>query len=173
MGTMPVATRLSDALNRREPLLVESAAACALDDPAGPVPEPGLLELDPYELVVVMVGLDSLPADDPGKRAAMRVRRLPYGVTLDLGVATVFGTVHMHPGTDPRRLRDARSELFFPVTDAVVRRGDRVLGGPWVHAVLVSRPCLRSVEGWDPLSGLDAARATTPAAPPTAGRESD
>ena len=145
--------RLLDLLNRRVPFAVDMAAASPLDDPGEPRPDASLAELDPYELVAVLVGPDSVPDLDPARRAAVRIRRIPYGVRLDVGVVAVAGTVHMHPGTDPRRLRDLRSELFFPVTDAVVRRGERVLGGPWMEAALVSRAYLRDVESAEAPTG--------------------
>lgn len=165
VGYVRTEGRLLDLLNRRAPFPVDLAASAPLDDPGEPVADPSVRELDPYELVAVLVGADSELDTDPARHAAVRIRRVSYGVRLDFDVITIVGVVHMHPGTEPSRLRDLRSELFIPITDAVVWRGDRELGGAWVEAVLANRAYLRDVAaaelptdaGWPPAGSSNAA----------------
>jgi hypothetical protein len=57
--------------------------------------------------------------------------------------------VFLHPGSEPERLMDRSSDLFFPVTNAVVLAADARLGDGEVDVALVNRSYLRGVEQVD------------------------
>ncbi len=100
VGRMQIDGRLSDALNKREPIAiadVQLGAGRRLSEPLAPAP--GLKSVDPYDLILVLAGEDSLPGDD---------RRRAFGPQGPQGVATtsrlevppyrVVGTVYALPG---------------------------------------------------------------------------
>ncbi len=122
VGRVRIEGRLSDALNRRVPIPVDDVRRGPLDAADLPA-DPDLHELDPYELVVVAAGPDSQPDLAPERRAALRVRKERYGVCCEVDGGRVYGTVHLHPGTDPAELLGRRPDLFVAVTDADVCLG--------------------------------------------------
>jgi hypothetical protein len=129
-------------------------------------PAPGLQKVDPYDLIVVMAGDRTLPPLDDAEKAAMRVHKIAYEVSLELPPYSVIGTVFLHPGSEPDRLLDRGADLFFPVTEAVVAVGDVPLGDSRTDVVLVNRSYLRGVQQVD-RNELAAAQARR--GPPTAG----
>ncbi len=150
IGRVQVTGRLSDALNRREPLPVFGVQTAPLAAPDQLEDAPDVRQLDPYELVVVAAGPDSQPALTAEQRAAIRSRKLRYAVCCELTGASVCGTVHLHPGVDPSQLVGHRLELFVPVTDAVVRVGGTVVDEPQFDVAFVNRAYLRAVVPIDP-----------------------
>ena len=148
VGYMEVTGRLSDALNRREAigLAAISWAPVGGDEPLEPAP--GFRSVDPYDLIVVLGGVDSQPPLDEKQREAHKLHKVPYDVALDCPPFRVVGTVHLFPGTEPARLLDRQTELFVPVTDAVTFvEGRRV--GEESEVALVNRSYLKGVEQID------------------------
>ena len=61
VGRMLVDGRLSDALNKREPIAIADVQWAPVDGSEPLAPAPGLKSVDPYDLVLVLAGEDSLP----------------------------------------------------------------------------------------------------------------
>jgi hypothetical protein len=149
VGLMELDGRLLDILNRREAIPIGEMSWSTLDAVSDLQPAPGLQQMDPYDLIVVLAGARTLPPLDDAEKAAMRVHKIAYQVALELPPYTVIGTVFLHPGSEPDRLLDRGADLFFPVTDAVVAYGDLPLGEAGIDVVLVNRSYLRGVEQVD------------------------
>ena len=115
----------------------------ALDDTT---PAPGLQKVDPYDLIVVLAGDRTLPPLNDAEKAALRVHKVAYDVVLEVPPFRVLGKVFLHAGSEPERLMDRSSDLFFPVTNAVVLAGKAQLGAAASDVVLVNRSYLRGVE---------------------------
>ena len=164
VGFMELDGRLLDILNRREAIPIGDVAWSTLDAVADLQPAPGLQKVDPYDLIVVLAGDRTLPPLNDAERAALRVHKVAYDVTLELPPYRVIGTVFLHPGSEPERLMDRGSDLFFPVVNAVALVGDIPLGDPETDVVLVNRSYLRGVEQVDRFV-LAAARERRPIRP--------
>lgn len=149
VGFMDLDGRLLDILNRREAIPIGEMAWSTLDAVADLQPAPGLHKVDPYDLIVVLAGDRTLPPLSDAETAALRVHKVAYDVVLELPPYRVIGTVFLHPGSEPDRLMDRGSDLFFPVTNAVALVGDIPLGDPEIDVVLVNRSYLRGVEQVD------------------------
>lgn len=152
-GRMQITGRLSDALNRREAIAISdvtwgSPEAESLD------PAPGLKSVDPYDLILVTAGEDSLPPLSEAERAALKVHKVPYDVGLEVPPFRVVGTVYLHPGAEPEGLLARSSEMFLAVTDAVARLGDADVADPETEVILVNRYYLRGVAQVDKRTGL-------------------
>ena len=152
-GRMQIAGRLSDALNKREAIAISDVswgtpgAGSQLD------PAPGLKSVDPYDLILVTSGEDSLPPLSETERAALKVHKVAYTVVLEVPPFRVIGTVYMHPGVEPDRLLDRSSEMFVPVIDALARMGDDLVSEDGQEVILVNRFYLRGVAQVDPGTG--------------------
>jgi len=70
-GRMQIAGRLSDALNRREAIAISDVTWGAPDAVTLDL-APGLKSVDPYDLILVTTGEDSLPPLTDAERAAMK-----------------------------------------------------------------------------------------------------
>jgi hypothetical protein len=149
VGSMDLEGRLLDILNRREAIPIGDMAWSTLDALEDLQPAPGLQKVDPYDLIVVLAGDRTLPALDDAEKAALRVHKVPYDVVVEVPPYRVVGTVFLHPGSEPERLMDRSSDLFFPVTNAVVLVADARLGDGEVDVALVNRSYLRGVEQVD------------------------
>lgn len=152
-GRMEISGRLSDALNRREAIGITdvtwgSPEATTLD------PAPGLKSVDPYDLILVTAGEDSLPPLTDTERAALKVHKVAYDVALEVPPFRVVGTVFMHPGSEPEGLLARSTEMFLPVTDARATLGDAEVSEPDVDVILVNRFYLRGVEQVDKATGV-------------------
>ncbi len=152
-GHVRVEGRLSDALNRREPLPVTGVRVAPLDDRDRLAVAPEVRELDPFELVVVAAGPDSQPALSPDQRSALRARKVRYEVCFELTGAYVCGVVHLHPGTDPADPGSYRGELFVPVTEPALRVAGAELAVPAPDVVLVNRAYVQAVVPVDRSTG--------------------
>ncbi|HEX9044107.1 MAG TPA: hypothetical protein VF802_03685, partial [Candidatus Limnocylindrales bacterium] len=143
VGYMQIVGRLSDALNRREPVeLSEMRWASVVD--GGPLEDaPGLRTIDPYDLIMVLAGDDSLPPLSEEERAALRLHKVSYDVELALPPYRVVGRVYLFPGTDPSKLLERATEMFMPVTDAVATLEGRRVNDPNIDTILVNRFYLR------------------------------
>lgn len=152
-GRMDISGRLSDALNRREPIAIYDVQWGPPDGSAPMEPAPGLKSVDPYDLILVTAGEESLPPLTEPERAALRVHKVPYDVALEVPPFRVVGTIYLHPGSDPERLLDRATDMFMPVVDAVARLDEREVSDPQVEAILVNHYYLRGVEQVDKRTG--------------------
>ncbi len=153
MGTMHIVGRLSDAINRREPIEISEMNWSPADGSGPTEAAPGLRSVDPYDLIVIMAGDVSLPILSEEQRAAHRVHKVSYDVALEVPPYRVVGTVFLHPGSDPGRLLDRATEMFVPVVDATCYAGDRAMTDGKVEAILVNRFYLRGIEQVDLRTG--------------------
>ena len=156
VGRMHIAGRISDALNRRESIPISEVRWAPIDG-SGPLEAaPGFRSIDPYDLIVVVAGGQSLSPMTEAERTAHKVHKIPYDVALEAPPFRIIGTVHLYPGSEPRRLLDRATEMFVPVTDATAYLGDQLVSDPDVDSVLVNRFYLRGVEQIDKRTGVRA-----------------
>ena len=153
VGRMLVDGRLSDALNKREPIAIDNVSWAPIDGSGALGPAPGLKSVDPYDLVIVLTGSDSLPEMSDSERGAHKVHKVSYEVALEVPPYRVVGTVYLHPGSEPDQLLGRSSEMFVPVVDATATIGDRAIGPARVDVILVNRAYLRGVEQVDARTG--------------------
>ncbi|HEU0243139.1 MAG TPA: hypothetical protein VFQ75_04495 [Candidatus Limnocylindrales bacterium] len=152
-GRMQIAGRLTDALNKREAITISDVSWGPSDGTSPMEPAPGIKSVDPYDLILVIAGEDSLPPLTDAERSALKVHKVPYEVALELPPFRIIGTIFMHPGSEPDRLLDRSSEMFTPVADAVAHLGDIEVSDPEVEVILVNRFYLRGVEQVDRRTG--------------------
>jgi hypothetical protein len=153
VGRMLVTGRLSDALNKREPIAIDEVYWAPVDGSGQLATAPGLKSVDPYDLVIVVAGDDSLPEMSTDERTAHRVHKVSYEVALEVPPYRVVGTVYLYPGSEPDSLLNRSSDMFVPVVDATATIGDQVVGGGPASAILVNRQYLRGVEQVDLRTG--------------------
>jgi hypothetical protein len=163
VGRMEIQGRLSDVLNRREAIPITDVRWGPVDGSGELSPAPGLERVDPFDLMAVFAGVGSLPMLSEAERAAHRLHKVAYDVALELPPYRAVGTVYLFPGSEPDRLLDRSTELFVPVTDAVLLLEGRAIGDASVDVVLVNRSYLRAVQQVD--------RRTVEASWALAGRE--
>jgi hypothetical protein len=144
-GRMEIAGRLSDALNKREAISISDVSWGSPEAGSQLDPAPGLKSVDPYDLILVTAGEDSLPPLTETERAALKVHKVPYAVVLEVPPFRVSGTVYMHPGSEPERLLDRSTEMFVPVVDGIARLGDQAVSEEVQEVILVNRFYLRGV----------------------------
>jgi hypothetical protein len=152
-GRMEISGRLSDALNRREPIAITDVQWGPADGSAPMEPASGLRNVDPYDLILVIAGAESLPPLTEPERAALKVHKVACDVALEVPPFRVVGTIYLRPGADPERLLDRATDMFMPVVDAVARLGETDVSDPQVDAILVNRSYLRGVEQVDKRTG--------------------
>ena len=152
-GRMQISGRMSDALNKREAIPITDVSWGPPDGSAPLEEAPGLRSVDPYDLILVTAGEDSLPPLTETERTALRVHKVAYDVALELPPFRVIGTVFLHPGSEPERLLDRSSEMFVPIVDATARLGDVEVSDPEVEVILVNRFYLRGVSQVDKRTG--------------------
>lgn len=153
VGRMLVEGRLSDALNRREPIAIADVQWQPMDGSEPLAPAPGLKSVDPYDLVLVTAGEDSLPAMTEEKRAASRVHKVTYEVALEIPPYRVVGTVQLFPGHEPSQLLNRSNDMFVPVVHATATVAGRPIGPFEAHVILVNRAYLRGVDQVDARTG--------------------
>jgi len=152
-GRMQLSGRLTDALNKREAIVISDVTWGPSDGSAPMEPAPGIKSVDPYDLILVIAGEDSLPPLTEAERSALKVHKVPYDVALELPPFRIIGTVFMHPGSEPDRLLDRSNEMFTPVAEAIAKLGDIEISDPDVEVILVNRFYLRGVEQVDRQTG--------------------
>lgn len=152
-GRMQISGRLSDALNKRDAIAITDVTWGPPDAAGALEPAPGLQSVDPYDLILVTAGEDSLPPLTDAERAALKVHKVGYDVALELPPFRVIGTVYLHPGSEPDRLLDRSSEMFIPVVEAVAKLGGVEVSDPDVEVILVNRFYLRGVVQVDKRTG--------------------
>ena len=153
VGRMLVDGRLSDALNKREPIAITDVSWAPIDGSEPLAPASGLKTVDPYDLVIVLAGEDTLPAMSGAERNAHRVHKVSYEVALEAPPYRIIGTVFLYPGSEPDSLLNRSSEMFVPVVEATAMIGDRQIGDGKPTAILVNRAYLRGVEQVDARTG--------------------
>lgn len=144
-GRMQITGRLSDALNKREAIGIADVSWGPPEAGSELEPAPGLKSVDPYDLILVTAGEDSLPPLSDTERAAHKLHKVAYTVALEVPPFRVLGTVYMHAGNEPERLLDRSPEMFVPVVDAVARIGDLRVSEESEDVILVNRFYLRGV----------------------------
>jgi hypothetical protein len=152
-GRMLVEGRLSDVLNRREAIEIVDVSWAPIDGSEPMVPAPGLKSVDPYDLVIVLAGEDSLPERSDESRVAQRVHKVAYEVAIEAPPYRVVGTIQLYPGFDPQSLLVRSSEMFVPVVDATATMLGRPIGAGLSPAILVNRQYVRAVEQVDARTG--------------------
>ena len=153
VGRMMIDGRLSDALNKREPIALDDVTWAPADGSAPMAPAPGLKSVDPYDLVLVLAGDDSLPGMTNDERNAHKVHKVSYEVALEAPPYRVVGTVYLYPGSEPDSLLQRSSDMFVPIVDASAFLGQTALGSAPFATVLVNRQYLRGVEQVDVRTG--------------------
>jgi len=153
VGRMMIDGRLSDALNKREPIALEDVTWAPADGSAPMAPAPGLKSVDPYDLVLVLTGDDSLPGMTTDERNAHKVHKVSYEVALEAPPYRVVGTVYLYPGSEPDSLLQRSSDMFVPIVDASALLGQTPIGSTTFATVLVNRQYLRGVEQVDVRTG--------------------
>jgi len=152
VGTMQIDGRLSDVVNRREPIVLSEVSWEPIDGSGTLAPAPGLKTIDPYDLILIMAGATTKPTLSESQQVAHRVHKVSYDVAIEVPPFRVVGTVFLYPGSDPNRLLDRATEMFVPVVDATASIGERVVADH-VDAILVNRFFLRGVEQVDRATG--------------------
>lgn len=153
-GRLVMTGRLLDVINQREAIPVTGIRWAPLDGSADLEPAPGIQEVDPYDLIIVIAGSDTLSAKSDDERAAHRVHKVSFDVALTAPPFTVIGSVQIHPGAVPESLLDRGAQMFVAITDPDVKVGDTTLDIGSANAVLVNRSYLRDVVQVDRSTGL-------------------
>jgi hypothetical protein len=153
VGRMLVDGRLSDALNKREPIALADVSWAPMDGSDQLAPAPGLKSVDPYDLVLVIAGENSLPAMTDAERSAHKIHKVTYEVGLEIPPYRVIGTVMLYPGYEPERLLDRSNEMFVAVTNATATMSGQTVSPPGTDVILVNRAYLRGVEQIDARTG--------------------
>jgi hypothetical protein len=150
---MEAAGRLSDVLNRREPIEISEMRWGPADGSGELEDAPGLRTIDPYDLIIVLAGEATLPPLSEEEKVAHKVHKIEYDVALEVPPYRVVGTIYLHPGSEPERLLDRATEMFIPVTDATATLGARRVNDPAIDTILVNRFYLRGVAQVDKRTG--------------------
>jgi hypothetical protein len=153
IGRMLIDGRLSDALNKREPIALAEVQWAPMDGSEELAPAPGLKSVDPYDLVLVIAGEDSLPTMTEAERSAHKIHKVTYEVGLEVPPYRVVGTVQLYPGYEPIRLLDRSNEMFVAVINATATMSGRMVSQPETDVILVNRAYLRGVEQVDARTG--------------------
>jgi hypothetical protein len=153
VGRMLVSGRLSDALNKREPIALADVQWAPMDGSEPLAPAPGLKSVDPYDLVLVIADADSLPSMTEAERSAHKVHKVTYEVGLEVPPYRVIGTVMLYPGYEPERLLDRSNDMFVAVINATATMGATTVSQPNTDVILVNRAYLRGVEQIDARTG--------------------
>lgn len=153
LGHMLINGRLSDTLNRREPIALADMRWAPMDGSDELAAAPGLKSVDPYDLVLVIAGADSLPAMTESERSAHKVHKVTYEVGLEVPPYRVIGTVMLYPGYEPARLLERSNDMFVAVINATATMGGRTVSPPGTDVILVNRAYLRGVEQIDARTG--------------------
>jgi len=152
-GAMQLTGRLLDTLNRRDAIPLADVTWAPLDGSAAMEPAPGIQSVDPYDLIVVVAGEDTLAAVTAEEHAA-RVHRITFDVALEAPPFRVVGTISLHPGSNPESLLERGTQMFAAVKNAVVKVGDGLIDLGGAEVVLVNRFYLRDVAQVDRATGL-------------------
>lgn len=139
--------RLSDLLNRREPLVAERTTAMPHGMDRSALIAQDFATIDPFDLDLVL----GLPLDESltAARAARRVYKVRYPVLVDCRDFEIRGLLHLFPGNAPEFALHHTGVLFIPVTKPVVRRRGRLVSDPMTDVALVNRFAVRTITQLD------------------------
>jgi hypothetical protein len=153
-ATLSIAGRLLDTLNKREQISLGDVVWAPLDGSGPFEPAPGIKTVDPYDLIVVLAGPETLATADDEERSAHRIHKITFDVSLSVPPLRVVGRVQLHPGSEPDGLLDRSTAMFVALTNPTVWYGDTEIDlGVEVEAALVNRFYLRGVEQVDLSTG--------------------
>lgn len=153
-GSMSITGRLLETLNKREAIALSDVTWAPLDGGGPFEPAPGIQTVDPYDLIVVIAGPESLASQDDEERSAHRIHKISFDVGLQAPPLRILGTVQLHPGSEPEALLERSSQMFVAVTrPSVWLAGVEVDIGEAADAALVNRYYLRGVEQVDLATG--------------------
>jgi hypothetical protein len=156
-GLMAIDGTILDALNRRERIPIAAVRWGALGSDEMLQEAPGLRAINPYDLIVALVG----SGDGRQETGRTRITSEPFDVALDCPPLRLAGTVHLGPGEDEAVLMMSAPELFFPLTRPVVLMDRRPVDLPEAQVALVNRGYLRDVRRID-ARPMEALRAPPP-----------
>jgi len=149
-GSMAITGRLLDTLNKREAIELADVTWAPLDGSGVFEAAPGIRTVDPYDLIVVIAGPESLATLAEDERSAHRIHKISFDVALEVPPLRVVGTVQLHPGSEPSGLLDRSTQMFVAVTNpSVWLAGEELDLGADTDAVLANRYYLRGVEQVD------------------------
>lgn len=153
-GSMTITGRLLDTLNRREAIGLSDVHWAPIDGSAPFDPAPGIRTVDPYDLIVVIAGPETLATDDEEERTAHRVHKIPFDVALEAPPLRVLGTVLLYPGSEPGDLLQRSTQMFVAVTRPSLWVGGTQIGlDADADVALVNRSYLRGVDQVDLATG--------------------
>ncbi len=153
-GAMSITGRLLDTLNRREAVALTDVVWAPIDGSAPFEPAPGIGTVDPYDLIVVFAGPETLAAAADDERSAHRIHKVSFDVALEAPPLRVIGTIRLHPGSEPGALLERSTQMFIAVTSPAVWLGATEIDmGQDADAALVNRFYLRAVEQVDLATG--------------------
>lgn len=161
-GRMTITGRLLDTLNKREAIALDDVVWAPVDGSAPFEPAPGIKTVDPYDLIVVIAGADTLATLEEDERTAHRIHKVSFDVALLAPPLRVVGTIHLHPGSEPDGLLERSAQMFVAVTNPTVWFGDMAFEigeAAELHpnadadAALVNRFYLRGVDQVDLATG--------------------
>ena len=151
---MTITGRLLETLNKRESIALTDVVWAPIDGSTPYEPAPGIRSVDPYDLIVVLAGPETLAAVSEDERTAHRVHKVPFDVALEAPPVRVVGTVRLHPGSEPEGLLDRSTQMFVAVTNPSLWLGDSEIEiDEDADAALVNRAYLRGVEQVDLSTG--------------------
>jgi hypothetical protein len=156
-GLMAIEGTILDALNRRERIPIGAVRWGPLGSDEMLQDAPGLRAINPYDLIVALVGSD----DGRQEAGRARITSEPFDVALDCPPLRLAGTVHLGPGEDEGVLLMSAPELFFPLSRPVILIDRRPVDLPGSEVALVNRGYLKDVRRLDART-MEALRASPP-----------
>jgi len=153
LGQLEITGRLLDALNKREAIAVSDARWAPADGSQPIEAAPGIKSIDPYDLVVVIAGADTLAAVTEDERLAHRVHKVSFDVALEAPPYRVVGTIQLHPGSEPDSLLERGSQMFAAVTQPAMTLGGTPVDLAGADTILVNRFYLRGIKQVDRVTG--------------------
>jgi hypothetical protein len=149
-GMVVADDRLSDVLNRREPIQVEDAIVVPIGSPLTAGSRRREVVLDPFEFDFVLGGTQNTEARNA--RLPRHIYKVRHPVIIEGTTFVIRGILHQFPGNAPESAAHRTSTLFLPVTEASVRRDGRLVSGPETEVALVNRFAIRDIRPLDKLN---------------------
>lgn len=145
-GFVPGTERLSDVLNRREPLKVDLPKVHGLRAAGWPTRPEGDLIVDPFDLEFVLGHASGEPR---AEQLAKRIHKVRYPVLIEGQNFEIIGMMHVFPGNVPEFAVHRAGQLFLPITEPSVRRSQRIVSDRYTDVALVNRYAVRSIRQLD------------------------
>lgn len=152
-GQMRITGRMLDTLNRRDAIPISDVRWAPAAGGTELEPAPGIKAMDPYDLIVVIAGPDTLMAQTDDERSAHRIHKVTFEVAIEAPPFKVIGTIQLHPGSEPESLLERGTHMFTAITDPVVQLGGVGIDLGNANAVLVNRFYIRGVTQVDLSTG--------------------